>query len=237
MIREEIKVMNKGKKWDVGCVIYDCDGVLFDSFDANSRLYNHIAISIGREALSDDELHFCHTHTVYESIAHIFRGDMQREKQALDFLKDHIDFKDFIIYLRMEPHLVDTLERLKARGIFRAISTNRTTSMRHIMERYGLWPYFDVVVTARHAVKPGTDGSHEREIIQANSKPDPEGVGKILDALKVDRDATVYIGDSEVDMGTAKSSGVKFIAYKNDGLEADGSINDHLDLLDFLSNG
>ncbi len=26
------------KKWEVECVIYDCDGVLFDSLDANSPL-------------------------------------------------------------------------------------------------------------------------------------------------------------------------------------------------------
>jgi len=228
--------MNEGKKWKVECVIYDCDGVLFDSYDANSRLYNHIARSMGRAALGHDELHFCHTHTVYESLAHLFRDDGQREQQALDFLKNHIDFKDYIVYLKMEPHLTDTLGRLRSKGIPLAISTNRTTSMRHIMERYSLWPYFDVVVTALHTVNP-TEPSPAGRILQAKPKPDPEAVKKILETLNVKRDGTLYVGDSEIDMGTARSSGVKFIAYKNNSLEADGSIDDHLDLLDFLANG
>jgi phosphoglycolate phosphatase-like HAD superfamily hydrolase len=55
--------------------------------------------------------------------------------------------------------------------------------------------------------------------------------------LNVRREATLYIGDSEVDMGTARSSGVRFVAYKNSALEADGSIDDHLALLEFLSDG
>ncbi len=228
--------MTEGKKWKVECVIYDCDGVLFDSLGANNRLYNHIALSMGRGALSDDELHFCHTHTVYESIAHLFRDDTGREQQALDFLKNHVDFKDYIVYLKMEPHLTDILARLKEKGIPLAISTNRTTSMRHIMDRYDLWPYFDMVVTATYAVNPA-DTPPSGKMLQAKSKPDPEAVRKILETLDVRQDSTLYVGDSEIDMGTARSSGVRFIAYKNSGLEADGSINDHLDLLDFLADG
>lgn len=229
--------MDHPKKWDVECVIYDCDGVLFDSFEANRNLYNRIALGGGRQVLEDDELRYCHTHTVYESIAHIFRADAEAGRRGLEFFRNHIDFKDFIVYLKMEPNLTDALARLKAKGIYRAISTNRTTSMKHIMERYDLWQYFDVVVTAAHDVKPEADGGRAREILQSKPKPDPETVGKILETLKVRRETTLYIGDSEVDMGTARSAGVKFIAYKNNGLEADASIDDHLALLDFLSNG
>ena len=47
----------------------------------------------------------------------------------------------------------------------------------------------------------------------------------------------LYVGDSEVDRKTARSSGVTFIAYKNPDLEADGFIDDHLNLLAFLSDG
>jgi phosphoglycolate phosphatase-like HAD superfamily hydrolase len=229
--------MEQPKKWDVDCVIYDCDGVLFDSFEANRRLYDSIALAARDRTLDDDELHYCHTHTVFQSIAHICREDAGCELRGLEFFRANIDFGDFIVYLRMEPHVSETLERLKAKGISRAISTNRTTSMRHIMELYGLWQYFDVVVTAAHQVQPGSESAAPGEILQAKSKPDPEGVEKILKVLNARREATVYIGDSEVDMGTARSSGVRFIAYKNSTLEADASIDDHLALLELLSNG
>ena len=218
----QAQLTQNGSRWEIDCVIYDCDGVLFDSLDTNRRLYDHIATSMGRRALSERELQYCHIHTVYESIHHLFEGDEALEKKALEFLKTRVALNDFIVYLRMEPNLLEILGTLKRRGIRRAISTNRTTTMKAIMERFGLYPYFDVVVTALDVAKP---------------KPDPESVEKILGELTVDREKTLYVGDSEVDRETAASSGVKFIAYKNEELDADGLIHDHLDLLGFLLNG
>jgi phosphoglycolate phosphatase len=210
-----------GPKWDVECVIYDCDGVLFDSLDANGRLYNHIASSMGRPPLTGEELGYCHTHTVFEAIRLMFRTDEALEKKALEFLKK-VDLKEFIVHLKMEPNLLTTLALLKERGITRAISTNRTTSMKHVMERFGLTPYFEMVVTALDVAKP---------------KPNPESVEKILKALNLQREKVLFIGDSEVDRETALSSGVKFIAYKNKEIAEDGFIEDHLTLLGLLANG
>ncbi|MCX8023329.1 MAG: HAD family hydrolase [Syntrophorhabdaceae bacterium] len=206
----------------VDCVIYDCDGVLFDSLEANSRLYNHIATSMGRAPLTGEEVYYCHTHTVHESIRYMFRGDEELGNKALNFLKQNVDMVQFISYLKMEPNLMEVLQILKERGIKRAICTNRTTTMGPIMERFGLRPFFDVVVTALDTSKP---------------KPDPESVSIIIQKLNVEKDRVLYIGDSEVDMETAGSSGVRFIAYKNPSLKADGYIDDHLSLLTFLSNG
>ena len=103
------------------------------------------------------EIRYCHTHTVFESIAHIFRADAGAEQKGIEFFRDFIDFRDFIVYLEMEPNIRETLAILRDRGIHTAISTNRTTSMRHIMSRYGLWDFFDVVVTAAHQIKRDWD--------------------------------------------------------------------------------
>lgn len=210
------------KKWDIECVIYDCDGVIFDSLDANGRLYNHLASSMGRGPLTADEHKYCHTHTVFESIHYMFPDDDALEKKTVEFLKKEVDLRDFIEYLKMESNIIEVLGILKKRGLKRAISTNRTTSMKHIMERFSLWPYFDMVVTALDVARP---------------KPAPESVEKILQKLGIHKDKTLYVGDSEVDRETAFSSGVKFIAYKNNELTADALIEDHLALLDYLSDG
>lgn len=208
-------------KWEIDCVIYDCDGVLFDSLDANSRLYNHIVTSVGRHPLVQEELWYCHTHTVYEAIKYLCKDDGALEKKALEVLKT-VDLRDFIAYLKMEPNLIETLAALQERNIRRAISTNRTTTMKHIMDKFDLSRYFDMVVTALDVKHP---------------KPHPESVEKILQALNLQRDKVLYIGDSEVDRETAHSSGVRFIAYKNKDIVVDGFIDNHLGLLDFLSTG
>ena len=214
----------KEKKWKTDCVIYDCDGVLFDSLDQNKRLYNHIALSMGRPPLTDSEALFCHAHTLNESLKHIFGADETQTEKALAFWKSDINFMDFIGYLKMEPHLIEILKTLKDRNIKTAISTNRTNTMEYIMEKFDLSRYFDMVVTAL-----------PKDV--KNPKPHPESVEKILNTLKVVGGRVLYVGDSEVDQRTARSSGVTFIAYKNKDLEADGFIDDHLELLAFLSDG
>jgi phosphoglycolate phosphatase-like HAD superfamily hydrolase len=70
-----------------------------------------------------------------------------------------------------------------------------------------------------------------------NPKPHPESVEKILQNLNLNKEEAVFVGDSEVDQQTAKSSGVKFIAYKNRDIVSDACIGDHLDLLDLLPDG
>jgi phosphoglycolate phosphatase len=208
-------------KWKICCVIYDCDGVLFDSIEANKKLYNDLCASVGRSPLSEEEVKYVHMHTVYETIQLIFGKENGLEKKALELIKG-IDWRDYITYLRMEPYLLQILNLLKTNGILRVINTNRTTSMKYIMEHFHLWPFFDMVVTALDVKNP---------------KPHPESVEMILQKLNLSKEETVFVGDSEVDRQTAKSSGVKFIAYKNRDIVSDAYIDDHLALLSLVSDG
>jgi HAD superfamily hydrolase (TIGR01509 family) len=67
-----------------------------------------------------------------------------------------------------------------------------------------------------------------------NPKPHPESVEKIIQKLNLRKEEVVFVGDSEVDQQTAKSSGVRFIAYKNREIATDAFIEDHLELLNLL---
>jgi HAD superfamily hydrolase (TIGR01509 family) len=87
------------------------------------------------------------------------------------------------------------------------------------MDRFHLWPYFEMVVTALDVENP---------------KPHPESIKKIIQAFQLKKEEAVFVGDSEVDQQTAKSSGIKFIAYKNKGVANGAYINDHLDLLKII---
>jgi len=204
--------------WEVRCVIYDCDGVLFDSLEANGRLYSDVCISLGRPALSEEELKYVHSHTVIEAIHRISMNDPEIEERAKEVLK-RIDLRYYVRFLKMEPHLLETLSRLKERGFLRVVNTNRTTSMPYIMEDFKLWPYFEMVVTALDVKNP---------------KPHPESVEKILGAFQLNKEEAVFVGDSEVDQQAAEASGVRFIAYKNKEIANGFLIEDHLDLLKII---
>jgi phosphoglycolate phosphatase len=204
----------------VRCVIYDCDGVLFDSFEANTKLYNDLCALVGRGPLREEEMQYVHTHTVFEAIHFIFGKENGLEKKALEMLREkQVDLKNYVKYLKMEPNLIQILEKLKEEGILRVINTNRTTSMEYIMERFNLRPYFEMVVTALDVKNP---------------KPHPESIEKIIEGFQLKKEEAVFVGDSEVDKQTAESSGVRFVAYKNREIANDLFIEDHLELLNLI---
>jgi phosphoglycolate phosphatase len=202
----------------IRCVIYDCDGVLIDSLEANRWFYSFLCAATGRLPLTEDELQYAHTHTVYEAIHHIFRDDPGLEKKALEVFS-RMDPGESIGRFKLEPHLIPTLEALKAKGILRAVSTSRTTGMERLLREFSLEHLFDLVVTARDVLNP---------------KPHPESIEKILRTFGIRNEEALFLGDSEIDGGTARSAGVKFIAYRNPGIAADAYIQDHRDLLQFL---
>jgi len=202
----------------IRCVIYDCDGVLFDSLESNIRLYNDLCRSVSRPPLTEEEIRYVQSHTVFEAIHFLFGHAGDLEKRAFGELKN-IDFRHYIDHLKMEPDLMETLSLLKERDILRAISTNRTTTMRYIMEKFNLGPYFEMVVTALDVKNP---------------KPHPESVKKILDAFNLKKEEVIFVGDSEVDQQTAKASGIRFIAFRNLDVAQDLFIENHLDLLKLL---
>ena len=203
----------------IRCVIYDCDGVLFDSLEVNRKFYNFICTTFGRPPLTEEELRCVYSQPVREAIHFLFRNDRDREQKALGLLP-RIDPHETIAHLKMETNLLPTLKMLKKKGIIRAISTNRSTTMKSIMERFKLGPYFDLVITSLDVQNP---------------KPHPESIEKIIQTFSLTKEETIFVGDSEIDRQAASSAGVKFIAYKNKGIAADAFIEDHLAILNLLS--
>ncbi len=91
--------------------------------------------------------------------------------------------------------------------------------MPHLMERFNLSPYFDLVITALDVERP---------------KPDPESMTRILRMLNVRPDETLYVGDSTIDRQTAESSGVTFLAYKNPAISTGIAIDDHRKIISVI---
>ena len=199
-------------------VIYDCDGVLFDSLEANRWFYSSFCAALGRDPLTEEELGYAHSHTVHEAIHHIFRNAPEKERQALERFA-RMDPEESASRLKLEPTAIAALQALKARGIRLAISTSRTTNMGYILKKFALEPFFDLVVTTRDVQKP---------------KPHPESIEKILQRFSLEKEEVFFVGDSETDRRAALAAGVNFIAYKNEEIPAFACIQDHLAILNFV---
>ncbi len=186
----------------ISAVIFDCDGVMFDSRQANVNYYNHILAQFDLPPMTEAEVDFVHMNTAVESVHHIFRGT-PHEEQAQAY-RMQMDYTPFIKDMVMEPGLKELLKELKPKfGL--AVATNRSNTIGKVLESNGLDPYFDIVVSSLDVENP---------------KPHPESIFKIIDFFGIEPEECIYIGDSEVDQATCQAGGIPLIAYKNKDLEA-----------------
>ncbi len=198
---------------EIKAVIFDCDGVLFDSREANVKFYNHILKRFDLPPMTDEKIAFVHMHTVDQAIEYLFK-DTSYLQEAQRYRIEEMDYTPFLKEMIMEASLKKTLTQLK-RHYKLAIATNRSTSIGEVLEEFGLTPFFDMVVSSLDVKRP---------------KPDPECIHKILAAFDLPPSGALYVGDSEIDAQTAENACVTFVAYKNPSLTAQY----HIDSLDQL---
>ena len=194
-------------------VIFDCDGVMFDSKEANRHYYNHILAKFGHPPMSEDELEYVHMHHVMDSVRHIFRHYSDDLEKAEEY-RQGLDYTPFLKHMLMEPDLIEFLNFLRT-SCKTAISTNRTSTMPAVLEMFKLQEYFDKVVTAFDVAQP---------------KPHPEALHQILDYFGYGVGEAVYIGDSMVDRDHTASIGMRLIAFKNPGLAAEYHVNSFMEI-------
>lgn len=196
-------------------VVFDCDGVMFDSKNLNQEFYNHLLSHFGLSAMSDEELEYVHSHNVIDSSAHIFRNYPQISLEKVHNYRTSLNYSEFLHHMTMEEDLVFFLDSIKEKyGL--AISTNRSDTMNMILETFGLTGYFGKVMTSSNARR---------------SKPAPDAMLEILEFYKLDASEAIYIGDTIVDQYHAESSGVELIAFRNRSLKAKYHVDSFTEIL------
>lgn len=200
----------------VKAVVFDCDGVMFDSQQANLNFYNQIFRYFGVPEVTVDQhdrVRVCHTASspqVFEELL-----GPERVSEAISYASG-VDYSQFIPQLKVEPGLLAVLERL-ALYYPLAIATNRGSSMVKILEHFDLSHYFTHVITHLDVGRP---------------KPHPDILFEAAKRLGKSPDALLFVGDSEFDKQAAQGSGCLFVSYKWDG---GVRIDHHIDLLKILN--
>jgi len=200
----------------VRAVVFDCDGVMFDSMKANEAYYNHILAQFEKPDMSKEECDYVHMNTAEKSVTYLFRDD-PRLQDALAYWRS-MNYHTFIPIMEMEPYLKEFLEYLRP-AYKTAIATNRSDTMPTVLKEHGLEGYFDLVVSCLDVKHP---------------KPDPESLIKILDHFGLSPEEALYIGDSQIDEMTANAAGVPLVGYKNPRLSAVLHVRHFKEVEDFL---
>nr|MBF0222653.1 HAD hydrolase-like protein [Desulfobulbaceae bacterium] len=199
---------------DLKLVIFDCDGVMFDSKNANLEYYNHILARFGHPPMSDEELDYVHAHHVEDSVRQIYRNYPDDYRKADEYRKQ-LDYTPYLRHMLIESDLIEFLRFLKPR-FNTAISTNRSSTMKTVLDMFNLAEHFQMVVTALDVDNP---------------KPHPEALHKILAHFKCTVEESIYIGDSQIDRQHTEAVGMRMIAFKNQALAAEFHVSSFMEIV------
>ena len=176
-------------------VIFDLDGTLVDSKRDLAEAVNTTRAYMGRGPLPNELIYSY----VGNGVPLLVRRALGTETSEADFEKALAYFLPWyrdhaLIYTCLYPGVRESLERLRSAGARLAVLTNKPThTSRAILEGLGVSEFFFRVY--------GGDSFHE-------TKPDPVGVTALLAESGAPRTASFFVGDSAVDVRTARNSGI-----------------------------
>src|SRR5438067_4201522 len=173
-------------------LIFDLDGTLIDSKQDLIRSVNAMLVEMGREALHQDTISGYIGHGAPKLVARALgNGASEEERErALKFFLAHYEGHK-LDSTRAYPGVAEALEQLHEFPM--AVLTNKPVRVSNrILVGLGLAQYFRAVY-----------GGNSFE----TKKPDPLGANKILEELGASAGEALMIGDSEVDVQTARNAG------------------------------
>ena len=173
--------------------IFDIDRTLIDSYTNELETLKEALLVVTGNTYSDEVM----------NRLTILTTDEFFEKLGID--KDSDIMKNINYYWgefleKRKLHFFDGIQKLllnlKEKGCFLGIVTSRTEAevneLDELLEYINL---FDIVITSDKVKSP---------------KPDPESINIIIDKFNLNREETIYIGDSESDSLAAYNSFVSF---------------------------
>jgi phosphoglycolate phosphatase len=177
-------------------LIFDLDGTLIDSKLDLVHAVNATRAHVGMEPLQNETV----ASYVGDGAPVLIRrvlGPQAAEvdvQEALEFFLEYYR-EHKLDYTKLYAGVQEALDRLRAAGVRMAVLTNKPVRVSQaIVDGLGLAGYF-------HAVYGGNSFDHK--------KPHPVGIETLMSECGVGRERTMMVGDSSVDVLTARNAGVK----------------------------
>ena len=198
-------------------LVFDVDGVMFDSRNSNIEFYNLIRRAVQLPPISPQEEDYCHMASVDEAFARIIPPEYKAEALAAS---RQINYQERILpMLSIEPGLLEALHWLQQWKVRLAVFTNRSNTVDQLLRYFGLESFFFPVKTAANS----------------SPKPDPAGLLAIIDEWQVSPCQIAFLGDSKVDEQAAKNAGVPFWAFRNESLNARLHFSDFFKMITWIT--
>ncbi len=175
-------------------IIFDCDGVLFESRPANVAFHNAVLAQLELprlDAAGEDLAHYLAAGQLYDRM---FGVGTPLRARAGEIARG-LDYEPFYDFMQPVDQLFEILELLHRRHAL-AMASNRSRTAQGTATRFGLDRYLKLVV-----------GTHD----VARPKPAPDMLELCMTRLGATAEQTVFVGDAVTDLEAARACGVHFI--------------------------
>lgn len=178
-------------------VIFDLDGTLLNTLEDLTDAVNHALSEFNMPQKTISEVRGF----VGNGIRRLMANAVPKGENNPDFGSVLIEFKRYYddhCNDKTKPYegIPELIDALRERNIKLAIVSNKIDSAVQILnQRY--FPQIDVAVGDREGIR---------------RKPEADSVLMAIAECNAQKDRTVYVGDSEVDIETAKNAGIKCVS-------------------------
>lgn len=178
----------------IKAVIFDMDGTVLDTLQDIQAAVNHALRVQGLSPKSLSDIRQAVGNGARRLIERIVPANYT-EAQILEVFQTYQTYYDQHNNVHTKPYdgILEMLDALKQKGMLLGVVSNKFDYLVKELNVHVFQERFDVAV----GEKPGIP-----------IKPEPDMVLNALNELGINPDEAIYVGDSEVDMQTAKNAGL-----------------------------
>lgn len=182
----------------IKAIFFDMDGTILDTLSDISNSVNYALSKFGYPLQAEKDIRLMLGSGAKNLIKQAAPAHLSDE-QIIQVLSTYQSFYDHNCNVNTKPYLniIDLLKTLKKQGYLLAVVSNK---YQHLVEKLNEETFeslFDLAIGEREGVP---------------IKPAPDMLIYGFEKLKITKEEVIYIGDSEVDVKTAKNTGVASIA-------------------------
>lgn len=190
-------------------IIFDIDGVLVDSREANIALIQTLLTTAGYPAPSREECLAGFHLPMWQNIERLTKSKDQQEIKRIWEMGHNLDIRGKRNHLFNFPeNLEPTLKKLHKKYKLAIVTSRIRIGVEEIFNIREIKEFFDVVVAFEDYKNP---------------KPHPEPLEVALNKLNINANEAVYVGDSHTDIESAKAAHMKVI-HLADETHADATL-------------
>lgn len=206
----------------VKAVIFDIDGTLLDSFEANLKFFQDLMARAGYAPLTREQYSRMYHLNMRDVIRTLTAPSSEDEITRIGELGRSREVEYSLELLRMPEHAEETIKALDEKYLLGIATSRLRDNVYEVPELAALRQYFRATVGYEDTL---------------NHKPDPEPLVLAARQLGVEPRESVYVGDAETDVQAARAAGMKIIVYsKNPAAGADAATDSFVQLPELIAS-